>query len=451
MSEENEIDPEMLLSESSDSDDAELRRFEWTLGKTLDRRVDQYLTDRVGYLSRNEVQKLIEEGCVLVNGKKTKSSYRPKLGDVVKLEAPPPRAETIEAEDIPLEVVYEDDHILAINKQTNLIVHPARGIWNGTLVNALVHYGKVHGANWSTVNGAWRPGILHRLDKNTTGIMLVAKSDEAHWRVARQFENRTIQKTYMAVVHGVPALLADVIDMPIGHDRYHREKMAVRKLESGAKSAVTQYEVKQTFGKELTGDWTKRAVVRGAEFRHAAHSIPKAKIPSRVGQTLIAKTQSDSMTIDNASSDAISPQYASDALNHRAEQTPATSIQAVDLPVPKVEVGYRLHAGEFVADGKTPPPPERFSLVKLSPKTGRTHQLRVHMSHIGHPIVGDTMYGGRVVETTDSAFRFARQALHAFEITFVHPITLKSITLQAPLPPDIEALVQLLSRPIGPV
>src|SRR5438270_2372785 len=144
---------------------------------------------------------------------------------------------------IPLVIVYEDEHFLALNKQADLIVHPARGRWTGTLVNGLVHYGQ----KWSTINGNWRPGILHRLDRNTTGIMLVAKSDEAHWRIARQFENRTIQKTYMAICHGVPGLLADVIDLPIGKDRYVREKQAIRKEESGGKPAVTKYQVLESF------------------------------------------------------------------------------------------------------------------------------------------------------------------------------------------------------------
>jgi 23S rRNA pseudouridine1911/1915/1917 synthase len=217
----------------------------------------------------------------------------------------------------------------------------------------LVH----HGQKWSSINGNWRPGILHRLDRNTTGIMLVAKSDEAHWRMARQFENRTIQKTYVAVVHGVPELLSDVIDLPIGRDRYIREKQAVRKLENGGKEAVTRYEVKETFA---NGDAT--------------------------GQKLIQ------------------------------------SSHAKDL--------------------KLPPPPGKFSFIKLTPKTGRTHQLRVHMSATGFPMVGDTMYGGRIFESGD--FRFARQALHAFEITFVHPVTLEKMTLAAPLPPDMTRLMEIL-------
>ncbi|HEV8293280.1 MAG TPA: RluA family pseudouridine synthase, partial [Tepidisphaeraceae bacterium] len=201
-------------------EEADVEHFRFKLSKTLTRRVDQYLVDRVPHLSRAGVQRLIDEGLVKVNGKVIKASYRPKEGDVVEMVAPPEPVSEIVPENIPLEILYEDEHFLALNKQADLMVHPARGKWTGTLVNGLVHYG----AKWSTVNGNWRPGILHRLDRNTTGVMLVAKSDEAHWRLARQFENRTIQKTYLAVVHGVPELLADVIDMPIGKDRYVREK-----------------------------------------------------------------------------------------------------------------------------------------------------------------------------------------------------------------------------------
>jgi 23S rRNA pseudouridine1911/1915/1917 synthase len=356
-----EPDPDALET-IEDADDAPMRSFEWTLAKNLERRVDQYLVDRVGYLSRNEVQRLIEEGFVTVNGRPCKSSYKPKTGDIVTMTAPPPRAETIEAEDIPLEIVYEDDHLLAINKQTNLVVHPARGVWNGTLVNALVHYGRVHGHTWSTVNGPWRPGILHRLDRNTTGVMLVAKSDEAHWRLARQFENRTIRKTYLAIIHGVPELLANVIDAPIGRDKFIREKMAVRKIESGAKEAVTMYEVTE-----------------------------------------------------------------------------------IIEPGPSFSQRLKLGTGDHAADARSKAPPPRFAMLKLSPKTGRTHQLRVHMSHLGHPIVGDTMYGGREVHALDGSFSFTRQALHAYQITFVHPVTLKTMMLEAPLRDDIAELKRRLA------
>ncbi|MDB5295246.1 MAG: rluD 2 [Phycisphaerales bacterium] len=373
---------DLVGATEADDEGDDLRHFKWKVTKNLVRRVDQYLVDRVGYLSRNGVQKLIGEGLVKANGRVIKASYHPRDGDVIEMVAPPEPVSELIPEPIPLDVVYEDDHILAINKQTNLMVHPARGKWTGTLVNGLVYYGK----KWSQLNGDWRPGILHRLDKNTTGIMLVAKSDEAHWRVARQFENRTIQKTYMAVCHGVPPLLNDVIDLPIGRDKYVREKQAVRKEENGGKPAITLYQVKEQF--------------------------------------------------------AAPP-------------------------------GLMLEHGEHAADRRHPMPGAKFCLVKLTPKTGRTHQLRVHMSTRNHPMVGDTMYGGKIVAmgsgkdegpdkeaavpasdpsfttppaTMDPGFRFARQALHAYEITFVHPITLKSLTLQAPLPPDIEALLAILRQ-----
>jgi 23S rRNA pseudouridine1911/1915/1917 synthase len=370
---ETPADVDFDAESEAPSDDASLRHFSWKLGKTLDRRVDQYLVDRVGYLSRNEVQRLIDDGFVTVNGKKTKPSYKPKLDDVVAMTAPPPRASTIAPEPIPLSIVYEDDHMLAINKQTNIIVHPARGVWSGTLVNALVHYGNVHGHTWSTINGAWRPGILHRLDRNTTGVMLVAKSDEAHWRLARQFEQRTIQKTYMALVHGIPELLADVIDAPIGRDKFIREKMAVRKIESGAKEAVTKYEV------------LERIETKGSGF------------------TLLGAASGTGRTV--------------------------RSVGVDNLP-----------------DARSLNPDHSFSLVRFSPKTGRTHQIRVHATHIGHPIVGDVVYGGKTVEAVDGSLKFERQALHAYQITFVHPITLKTMTLEAPLPQDITDVVKLLKQ-----
>ena len=341
-------DAESVVEASVEND---LEHYQFRLSKNLTRRVDQYLVDRVTYLSRNNVQRLIDEGLVKVNGKPTKASYRPKAGDVIEMVAPPEPVNELVSEPIPLSILYEDEHLLALNKQADLIVHPARGRWTGTLVNGLVHYGQ----KWSTLNGNWRPGILHRLDRNTTGVMLVAKSDEAHWRVARQFENRTIQKTYVALVHGIPPLRSDVIDLPIGKDRYVREKQAVRKEENGGKPAVTLYEVQETF------------------------AMPAAA---------------------------------------------------------------NLETGSFPADRNKPRPPEKFSFVKLTPKTGRTHQLRVHMAAIGHPMVGDTMYGGRVFVQDD--FRLERQALHAAEIRFVHPTTLETLTIEAPLPPELSKLVDIL-------
>jgi 23S rRNA pseudouridine1911/1915/1917 synthase len=328
VAEEPNINPE---EDPADETDVFHLRFQAT--KTQVRRIDQFLVDRIPWLSRSGVQRLIEEELVKVNDKPTKASYKIKAGDVVQMVAPPEPVNDLVPEPIPLDIVYEDEHFLALNKQAGLMVHPARGKWTGTLVNGLVYYGK----KWSTINGEWRPGILHRLDRNTTGIMLVAKSDEAHWRLARQFENRTIKKTYVALVHGVPELLGDVIDMPIGRDRYMRERQAVRKIENGGRQAVTMYQVEKIF-KSASG--------------------------------------------------------------------------------------------------------ERFSMVQLMPKTGRTHQLRVHMAAIGFPIVGDTMYGGRVYES--GGIRFERQALHAREITFVHPGTLETMTLKAPLAEDMRKLIETM-------
>jgi 23S rRNA pseudouridine1911/1915/1917 synthase len=348
---------EDVAASDASSDEGDVEHYRFRVGKNLARRIDQYLVDRVPYLSRNNVQRLIDLDLVKVNGKATKASYKLKAGDQIEMVAPPKPVSELVPEPIPLDIIYEDEHFLALNKQADLMVHPARGRWHGTLVNGLVHYGQ----KWSTVNGNWRPGILHRLDRNTTGIMLVAKSDEAHWRLARQFENRTIQKTYLAIVHGVPDLLSDVIDMPIGKDRYVREKQAVRKVENGGKPAVTLYEVQEIF--EMP----------------AAATLEQSRYPS---------------------------------------------------------------------DRNKPAPPERFSLVKLTPKTGRTHQLRVHMAHLGYPIVGDTMYGGRVFQHASGGgdFRLERQALHAYEISFVHPGTLETMTLRAPLPPDMAKLADILRK-----
>ncbi len=349
---EEETTPIDEQAASDAAEESDVEHFAWRVTKNLTRRIDQYLVDRVGYLSRAGVQRLIDEGLVKVNGKvNAKASYRPRDGDEIEMVAPPKPVSELLPENIPLDIVYEDDHFLALNKQADLIIHPARGRWSGTLVNGLVYYGK----KWSNINGDWRPGILHRLDRNTTGIMLVAKSDEAHWRIARQFENRSIQKTYVAVCHGVPEFLGDVIDRPIGKDRYVREKQAVRSEANGGKTAVTKYEVQELF-------------------------------------------------------------------EHRTD--------------------VALHKSAHVHDHKLPAPPEKFTYVKLTPKTGRTHQLRVHMAAIGHPMVGDTMYGGRIFEQGD--FRFERQALHAAEISFVHPATLETMTLAAPLPPDMTRLIEIL-------
>ena len=325
-----------------------------------DRRLDKYLSGRLGKdLSRTALQQYIREGNVTVNGRVVKPSYVIRTGDQIDMMLPPARPKEIPPEPIPLDVVYEDDDILAINKQADLIVHPARGNWTGTLVNALAYYFRT---NWRDISElptsgeVFRPGIVHRLDRDTTGIMLVAKSELAMWRLGRQFELRKVHKTYTAIVHGLIQAEEDVIDAPIGKHPKVREKYAVhrdtgRPYPVTLKEAVTRFKVLQRF--------------------------------QRVGAD---------------------------------------------------------RAG--------------FTLVELYPQTGRTHQLRVHMSYIGHPVVGDRMYGGgpvyrsQLLGQSDMADGplITRQALHAHTIEFRHPRTGKQMTLTAPWPADFVLALKELQQ-----
>lgn len=303
------------------------------------RRLDKYLHSRYPHMSRTTIQRLIRQGAVRVNDQPAKASYEVRGGDVIELTIPEPQPTELTPEPIPIEIIYEDEHLIAINKQAGIICHPAHTGQSGTLANALAW----HAEKLSRGSEPFRPGIVHRLDKNTTGVMLVAKTDEAHWRLALQFERRTVQKIYLAVVEGVMQLDADVIDAPIGVHPVVREKFAVmvrhNKIDIG-KQAVTRYEV--------------------------------------------------------------------------AER-------------------YRRH-----------------TLVRLYPKTGRTHQLRVHMSWIGHPIVGDLMYGGRPVSERSLTGRgsdevlLKTQALHAWRIEFTHPITEAPMQIEAPPPEPMRRLIELL-------
>ena len=206
------------------------------------RRLDKYLQGRLSQFSRTTIQKLIKEQGVTVNGKIMPSPAR-KLspGDIVDLILPPPEIKEIIPENIPLNIIYEDDDILVINKQANLIVHPARGYKKGTLVNALVYHAK----QLSKGSEEFRPGIVHRLDRNTTGVLVIAKNDTAHWRLARQFEKRLTRKHYLAIVHGTPELSADCINKPLAVHPVIRERFAVRP-EIG-KEAITYYEVLEKF------------------------------------------------------------------------------------------------------------------------------------------------------------------------------------------------------------
>lgn len=337
MSSEHEED---ILERPIPIDDEHAERVRLRIRRRLPgRRLDKYLHSRFPRLSRTTIQRLIKQGAITVNGTTTKPSYEMCGGDLIELVIPPPEPREVVPEYIPLDIVYEDEYVLGLNKPAGIICHPARGDQTGTLVNGLVYYA----GQLSHGEDPFRPGIVHRLDKHTTGIMLVAKTDEAHWRLALQFERRLVQKTYLAIVHGNPHLDGDTIDAPIGLHPVVREKFAVMVRENKidlARSAVTGYEVAERY------------------------------------------------------------------------------------------------------DG--------YALVKLFPKTGRTHQLRVHMSYIGHPIAGDTMYGGRAVSAFDITGQgsvepiFAHQALHAWRVAFRHPILETPMELEAPFAPPFKELVNLL-------
>ena len=206
-----------------------------------ERRLDKYLHGRFRNLSRHFLQDAIRSGGVKVNGKPVKPSFRLTHGDVIEMVIPEPPSKDIEPENIPLDVLYEDDDVIILNKQPDLIVHPCRGNIRGTLVNALVHYSD----RLSSGLGEFRPGIVHRLDRDTSGVMVVTKHEGAQWKIAKQFEQREVDKTYLAIVHGTPELRADRINAPLGVHPTIREKYAIRP-EIG-KEAVTFYEVVEAF------------------------------------------------------------------------------------------------------------------------------------------------------------------------------------------------------------
>ncbi|RME41518.1 MAG: RluA family pseudouridine synthase [Planctomycetota bacterium] len=307
------------------------------------RRLDRYLADRYPRISRTVLQRYIRQGLVTVNGMPSKPSYEPGEGDVIEILLPPPPPTELVPEDIPLDIVYEDDWILAINKPIGIVCHPARATQRGTIANAAAW----HAERLSRGGDPFRPGIVHRLDKNTSGIMLIAKTDEAHWRLALQFERRSIRKTYFAVCEGVLDRDGDIINRPLAPHP-------------------------QTTSRMVT---------------------PSAAVPPRQAMFKEAVTE------------------------------------------------YRVH--------------ERFAgytAVLLFPRTGRTHQLRVHMASIGHPLVGDTLYGGHPISERDLSGEgsteplIARQALHALRIRFVHPIRGKPMELEADPPDDLKNLVDALHR-----
>jgi 23S rRNA pseudouridine1911/1915/1917 synthase len=305
-----------------------------------ERRIDKYLSIRpeLSEFSRRFLHDIIKQGAVKVNGKAVKPSFKLSPGDVIDLIVPEPPSKEILPEEIPLNIIYEDEDLIVLNKPAGILVHPARGNTHGTLVNALAF----HCDKLSSGLGEFRPGIVHRLDKNTTGVMVATKNDTAQWRIAKQFERRQVKKTYLAIIHGTPDLTADRINAPLGMHPKIREKYAIRPIIG--KEATTFYEVLESF--------------RG------------------------------------------------------------------------------------------------FSFLKLTPKTGRTHQIRVHLSYIKHPIVADETYGGKLVypyqlrdaEPVVEEPAINRVALHAHSLEFRHPTTGQMMCFEAPLPQDMQNLLNLLRK-----
>jgi 23S rRNA pseudouridine1911/1915/1917 synthase len=308
-------------------------------------RIDIYIHKRLPEYSRTLVQKLIKDGRVLVNGRETRPSYEINLGDTIVVDVPKLIQPHVVSSDIPLEIVYEDEHMLAINKPPSFVVHPAAGHWDDTLVNALLH----HCGVLPETDDVYRPGVVHRLDKDTSGVILAAKTVRAHGELTKQFQDRTIEKEYRAIVEGEVAFDEDVIDKAMDRHKKDFERMAVVKDGLG-KPAVTFYRVLERF--------------RG------------------------------------------------------------------------------------------------FTYVMAAPKTGRTHQIRVHLAAIGHPCVADSTYGRRdalfLRDLTDAASDdlvpdplqpiICRQALHAFRIKFDHPMTGEIAEFSAPLASDMETTLALLRK-----
>jgi 23S rRNA pseudouridine1911/1915/1917 synthase len=294
-----------------------------TLELTADRageRLDVFVSRRCHELSRSHARRLIDEGLVQLDGRQAKPSDAVAAGATVTVNIPPPEKMELVAEEMPLTVIYQDFDIIVIDKPAGLTVHPAPGHPSGTLVNALLAIAP----DLKGIAGTLRPGIVHRLDKDTSGLMVVAKTDRAHRALSRQLKERRVRKTYLALVHGVPDPPEGVIEAPIARHPKNRKKMAVV---AGGREAETKYRIRETF-----------------------------------------------------------PGYA---------------------------------------------------LVEVEPVTGRTHQIRVHMAAIGHPVVGDTTYGKRS-DLVD------RQFLHACKLAFAMPLGEREVEFESPLPPDMRQALDKL-------
>lgn len=306
-------------------------------------RLDAFLAKQLPRYSRVQIRRAIDAGVVTVDGKQAKPAYRLFPGQVILFEKLAERPTGPQPEPIELNLVYEDQWLAVVNKPAGMVVHPAKGHWEGTLTAALAY----HFQELSSIGGEVRPGIVHRLDRDTTGLIVVAKTDEAHLKLAAQFEARTIDKQYLAIVAPPPDRDQDWIDKPIGPHPYQRERMAIREHHEAAREARTRYLVEERLG--------------------------------------------------------------------------------------------------------------RIALVRVFPKTGRTHQIRVHLAHIGCPIIADRLYAGqsrfRVCDLspqrTDETELIARQALHAAHLGFLHPSDQRKLEFEAPLPDDMAAVLKAARAQVG--
>ncbi|HEV2488388.1 MAG TPA: RluA family pseudouridine synthase [Candidatus Acidoferrales bacterium] len=301
-------------------------------------RLDRFLGAHLGEMSRTRLQALIDRGQVRVDGVARKRSHRVEAGETLIVQIPSPRPVQTKPEAIPLEILYEDDDVVVVNKPAGLVVHPGAGVKSGTLVNALLHkYGS--GGKLSSVGGELRPGIVHRLDKETSGALLVARNDAAHRALSEQFASRQIEKTYIALLHGKISGESGRIELPVARDLHRRTRMTTRRRE----------------GRPARTDW-----------------ILRLRFPG-------------------------------------------------------------------------------FSLVEASLHTGRTHQIRVHFSALGHPVVGDTLYGAprNPKVGAKSLEPLGRNFLHAARLRFLHPHTKTEIEVRAPLPRKLIDYLQAIARAAG--
>ena len=289
------------------------------------KRLDAYISSQDEEITRTSAQRLIEQGNILVNGNKQKVSYKVSNGDIITIEEVKPQEIELKAQEIPIEIIYEDTDIIVVNKPKGMVVHPANGNPDGTLVNAIMAICK---DSLSGIGGEIRPGIVHRLDKDTSGLLIVAKNDKAHVNMSEQIKNHEVKKTYIALVRGCIKENEATIDMPIGRSNSDRKKMAVNK---NGKNAVTHIKVLKRY--------------------------------------------------------------------------------------------------------------DKYTLLEINIETGRTQQIRVHLSHIGFPVIGDYIYSNGKNE-----FGVVGQCLHAKELEFKHPISGDDMKLQASLPEYFEDILKKLDK-----